>query len=127
MFKVHVTPGHTTGATAIEYIAYDGDESYRVLTPGGLGLSFSSEWNEQYLKSTERLKEMGPWDVVLSNHPNMVPGHLFKRMLEGADRAKGDPHSVVQGPAAIDEWFDVILEVARKKAEAPPHGHLRRY
>ena len=84
-----------------------------MLTPGGLGLSFSSEWNEQYLKSTERLKEMGPWDVVLSNHPNMVPGHLFKRMLDGADRAKGDPHSVVQGPAAIDEWFDVILEVAR--------------
>ena len=126
-FVLHVTPGHTPGATAIEYIAYDGDENYRVLTPGGLGLSFGSEWNEEYLKSTERLKAMGPWDVVLSNHPNMVPGHLFKRMLDGADRAKGDPHSVVQGPAAIDEWFDVILEVARKKAEAPPHGHLKRY
>ena len=126
-FKVYLTPGHTPGATSIEYIAYDGDESYRVLTPGGLGLSHSSEWNEQYISSYERIKELGPWDVVLSNHPFMVPGNLFKRMLDGASRAKEDPHPVVQGPAVIDEWLDAILEVARKKAAAPPHGHLRRY
>ena len=118
MFKVHVTPGHTPGATSIEYIAYDGDESYRVLTPGGLGLSHSSEWNEQYIRSYERLKELGPWDVVLSNHPFMVPGNLFKRMLDEADRAKGDPHPVVQGQAAINEWFDSLLKIAREKAKA---------
>ena len=127
MFKMHVTPGHTPGATSFEFIAYDGDESYRVLTPGGLGLSFSSEWTEEYINSYERLKELGPWDVVLSNHPFMVPGNLFKLMLEGADRATGDPHPVVQGPAAIDVWFDAILEAARKKAAAPPHGHQSRY
>ena len=127
MFKVHVTPGHTPGATSIEYIAYDGDQSYRVLTPGGLGLSHSSEWNEEYIRSYERLKQLGSWDVVLSNHPNMVPGNLFKRMLDGADRTAQDLHPVVQGPAAIDEWLDAILEVAREKAAAPPHGHLRRY
>ena len=56
--------------------------------------------------------------MVLGNHPNNTPGNLFKVMVEGADRAKGDPHPVVQGPAAIDGWLDVLLKVAREKAKA---------
>ena len=126
MFPLHITPGHTPGTSSFEYIAYDGDQRYRVLTPGGTGLSMSSEWTEEWIRGRERFKELGPWDVVLGNHPNNTPGNLFKLMVEGADRAKGDPHPVVQGPAAIDEWLDVLLEVAREKAKAPPHGHLRR-
>ena len=126
MFTLHITPGHTPGTSSFEYMAYDGDQRYHVLTPGGTGLSMSSEWTGEWIRGRERLKELGPWDVVLGNHPFNTPGNLFKLMVEGADRAKGDPHPVVQGPAAIDEWLDVLLEVAREKAKAPPHGHLRR-
>ena len=126
MFTLHVTPGHTPGTSSFEYIAYDGDQRYHVLTPGGTGLTMSSEWTDAWIEGRERLKELGPWDVVLGNHPNNTPGHLFKLMVEGADRAEGDAHPVVQGPAVINEWFDALFKVAREKAKAPPHGHLRR-
>ena len=125
-FTLHITPGHTPGTSSFEYMAYDGDQRYRVLTPGGTGLTMSSEWTDEWIRGRERFKELGPWDVVLGNHPANTPGNLFKLMFEGADRVKSDPHPVVQGPAAIDAWMDTLLEVAREKAEAPPHGHLRR-
>jgi metallo-beta-lactamase class B len=126
VFTLYVTPGHTPGTSSFEYTAYDGDRRYRVLTPGGTGLSMSSEWTQPWIKGRERLKALGPWDVVLGNHPDNTPGHLFKLMSKGVDRAKGAPHPVVQGRAAIDEWMDTLLAAAREKAKAPPHGHLRR-
>ena len=64
MFTLHVTPGHTPGTSSFEYIAYDGDQSYRVLTPGGTGLSMSSEWTEEWVRGRERLKastQHGVW------------------------------------------------------------------
>jgi metallo-beta-lactamase class B len=125
-FTLHVTPGHTPGTSSFEYIAHDGEQRYRVLTPGGTGLSMGSDWTDEWIEGRERLKGLGPWNVVLGNHPNNTPGHLFKLIVEGADRDNGDPHPVAQGPADIDEWLDALLEVGREKAEAPPHGHLRR-
>ena len=126
MFTLYITPGHTPGTSSFEYVAYDGDQRYRVLTPGGTGLTMTSEWTDEWIRGRERFKELGPWDVVLGNHPANTPGHLFKLMFEGADRATGEPHPVVQGPAAINDWLDTLLEVAREKAKAPPHGHTRR-
>ena len=125
-FTLHVTPGHTPGTSSFEYIAHDGDRRYRVLTPGGTGLSMGSDWTGDWVEGRERLKGLGPWDVVLGNHPNNTPGHLFKLMVDGADRAAAEPHPVVQGPEEIDAWFDALLEVGRAKAAAPYHGHLRR-
>ena len=125
-FTLYTTPGHTPGTSSFEYIAHDGDRRYRVLTPGGTGLTMDSDWTDDWIEGRERLKELGPWDVVLGNHPNNTPGNLFKLIVEGSDRAVGDPHPVMQGSAAINDWFDTLLEVAWQKAEAPPHGHLRR-
>lgn len=125
VFKLYVTPGHTPGTSSFEYIAHHGDKRYRVLTPGGTGLSMSSEWTQPWIKGRERLKAIGPWDVVLGNHPNNTPGHLFKLMANGFDR-KGSTHPAVQGRAAIDQWMDTLLAAAREKAKAPRHGHLRR-
>jgi hypothetical protein len=84
----------------------------------------SSEWTAPWIRGRTRLKELGPWDVVLGNHPNNTPGHLFALMSK--ERAKGAPHPVVQGRAVIDKWMDTLLEAAGEKAKAPPHGHLRR-
>ena len=116
-FKFYVTPGHTPGSLSMEYIVSDGGRLYRALTPGGLGFSYGSEWNEAYITSFERLRQIGHWDVVLSNHPFMVPGNLFRRMLE-LDGTERTLHPVVQGQAAIDTWLESLLKVARQKVES---------
>lgn len=116
VFKFHLSPGHTPGSLSMEYTAYDGDRRYRVLTPGGLGFSYDPEWNEAYIASMERLKQNGPWDVVLSNHPFMMPGHLFERMRT-VDGSRRSIHPLAFGPAAINEWLDSLLKIAREKAE----------
>ena len=125
-FTLYTTPGHTPGTSSFAYIGHDGDRSYRVLTPGGTGLTMGTDWTADWIEGREGLKAAGPWDVILGNHPNNTPGNLFKLIFEGANRAAGDPHPVVQGRDAIDHWFDTLLEIAWQKAESPPHGHLRR-
>jgi metallo-beta-lactamase class B len=118
VFKFHFTPGHTPGTTSIEYTANQGDRRYRVLTPGGLGFSYGPEWNDAYIKSMELLKQRGPWDVVLSNHPFMMPVHLFEKMQNyKVDGSKPGTHPLVLGHAAINEWLDLMLKIAREKAE----------
>lgn len=119
-FRFYVTPGHTPGSLSMEYVVSDGDRHYLALTPGGLGYSFSPEWNEAYIASFERLRQLGHWDVMLSNHPFMVPGNLFRRMSEPAGTGPdGQPaHPVVQGRAEIDAWLEALLAVAHEKARA---------
>lgn len=115
-FTFHLTPGHTPGSLSMEYTARHGDRRYRVLTPGGLGFSYEPEWNEAYIESMERLKTRGPWDVVLSNHPFMMPVHLFERMQHGGGSPRS-AHPLALGHAAIDRWLDSLLTIAREKAE----------
>lgn len=115
-FRFHLTAGHTPGSLSIEYRAHHGDRRYRVLTPGGLGFSYGPEWNEAYITSTELLKRAGPWDVVLSNHPFMMPVHLFERM-QNVDGSTQSSHPLVVGRARINEWLDTLLGIAREKAE----------
>ena len=38
--------------------------------------------------------------------------------LDGSERTEPVAHPVVQGHAAIDEWFDSLLKIAREKAES---------
>ena len=125
-FTLYTTPGHTPGTSSFAFVGHDGDQRYRVLVPGGTGLTMDSDATDDWIDGRERLQAAGPWDVILGNHPNNTPGNLFKLIVEGAGRAAGDPHPVVQGRAAIDDWFDTLLDIARQKAEAPRHGHLKR-
>jgi metallo-beta-lactamase class B len=114
-FKFYVTPGHTPGATSIEFQVRDRGKSYRALEPGGLGLSFGPEWTPVFLKSMERLKKLGPWDVIFGNHPFLMPKDLeYEIKKELATRGNG-PHPAVVGPVKIDEWFDAILKVVNEK------------
>ena len=64
----------------------------------------------------EKLKKAGPWDVVLSNHPFMMPVHLFEAMSK-VDRSKPGTHPLAIGQARINEWLDSLLKIAREKAE----------
>lgn len=117
-FTFYVTPGHTPGATSTEYRARDGNRTYRVLSPGGLGFP-NAEWTPAYLKSTERLKALGPWDAMLPNHGDMMTPQRM-RDLEPAIRAyrPGQSHPAVAGAAKLNEWFDAIIKVANDKIAA---------
>jgi metallo-beta-lactamase class B len=111
----HVTPGHTPGATSTEFRARDGKAFHRVLMPGGLGFP-NAEWSPAYLKSTERLKALGPWDVMLPNHGDMMTPRRM-RDLETAIRAHrpGQPHPAVVGPEKLNVWFDAIIKLVSEK------------
>src|SRR5436190_11357724 len=39
----------------------DGGKTYRALSPGGLGMQFGPSETPVFLKSVERLKQLGPW------------------------------------------------------------------
>lgn len=112
--KFYVTPGHTPGATSIEFEARDRGKSYRTLMPGGLGMQFGREWTPTFVQSMERLKQLGPWDVILGNHPFLEPKNLFDIKNELAKRGQG-PHPAVLGAAATGKWLDRVIEVAKEK------------
>jgi metallo-beta-lactamase class B len=114
-FKFYVTPGHTPGATSVEFQAKDGGKSYRVLAPGGMGLSFGPEWTPVFIKSMERLKQLGPWDVILGNHPFLMPRDLEQDVEKDLATRGNGPHPAVVGAAKINEWFDQVLKVVNEK------------
>jgi len=118
-FKFYVTPGHTPGATSVELQARDGGRSYRVVIPGGLGLQYAPEWGPAFKKSIERLKQLGPWDVALGNHPFLAPKDLADIESDLRTRGQG-AHPAVLGREAIDAFFDAILKIVDEKLVAEP-------
>lgn len=113
--KFYVTPGHTPGSTSVEFQVRDGDRTYRALSPGGLGIP-DAQWSEAYLTSTQRLKALGPWDVMLPNHPDMmVPRTIRELEPDLKTRRPGDPHPFVAGPARLNTWFDAIIGLMNEK------------
>lgn len=80
-----------------------------------MGIAFGPEWTPVYIKSIERLKRLGPWDVALGNHPFLMPRDLELDVEKDlATRRKG-PHPAIVGAAKINEWFDAIIKVANEK------------
>ena len=122
-FKFYVTPGHTPGATSVEFQARDGARSYRVVVPGGLGLQYAPEFGPMFKSSIARLKGLGPWDVSLGNHPFLAPKDLAEIESELKTRGQG-PHPAVVGAARVDAFFGEILKIVDEKlvAEPPPAG-----
>lgn|SRR5262245_15991032 len=116
-FKFYVTPGHTPGATSIEYQVRDSGKTYRALSPGGLGLQFGPAETPIFLKSIERLKQLGPWDAMISNHPWLMPVTLDEIQKDLASR-RGGPNPAVLGPAKINAWFDTVINVTKQKLAA---------
>jgi metallo-beta-lactamase class B len=117
-FKFYFTPGHTAGATSIEFQARDRGKSYRAIVPGGMGMQFGPQWTPVFIKSVERLKQLGPWDVMLGNHPFLMPRDL-ELEIEPQLAKRGDgPNPAIVGPASINQWFDAVLKVANEKLVA---------
>ena len=115
-FMFYLTPGHTPGSTSIEYQVQDGENSYRALSAGGLGMSMGPVETLTFLSSVERLKALGPWDVMIPNHPWLMPGTLAD--IENGLSTRGDgAHPGVIGSESIDAWFDSVLTVIHQKID----------
>jgi metallo-beta-lactamase class B len=116
-FTFYVTPGTTPGALSIEYQARDGGTSYRAMSTGALGMYPEPRWGEAYIKSMQRLKALGPWQVWLPNHPFMaLPLDIADLEKAVAARKPGQgPHPGVATPAQINEWLDLAITLARRK------------
>lgn len=118
-FKFHFTPGHTPGSTSVEFQVRDVGRSYRALTPGGLGLHYQADWGPTFKSSIQRLKDRGPWDVMLSNHPFLMPRDL--EQIEAGLKTRGTgPHPAILGPAAINGFWDATLKIVNEKLIAEP-------
>ena len=116
-FKFYVTPGHTPGALSIEFQVRDGAKSYRALVPGGIGMANQPPaLTKPMIQTLERFKQLGPWDVMLPNHPFLSPTDILADVKPAlANRKPGDPHPAVYGSEALNRHFDAVLKVANEK------------
>lgn len=119
--KFYITPGHSPAALAIEMQGRLGGKSYRMLNPSLGLLNVPANMTDPYIKSVERLKQLGPWDSVIPPHtfltirdPEISPKDFFVGV---APKKPKGPIASVQGAAAINAWFDEILKVAHQKLE----------
>jgi metallo-beta-lactamase class B len=120
--KVYVTPGHSVGALAFDIPARVGRKTYRILNPR-VGIRIPPNMTEPYIKSIERLKALGPWDGYLPEHPFLS---MRVAQISAKDFYVGPlplpkpvgPNASVQGPAAVNAFFDEILKVAHEKLAA---------
>jgi metallo-beta-lactamase class B len=113
-FKFYLTPGHTPGATSVEFPVRDGAKSYRALIPGGLGIDVGPQWTQPYISSIEKIKKLGPWDVLFGNHPFLAPRDLAEIKKDLATRGQG-AHPAVLTAAQANEFYAGILKTANEK------------
>ena len=116
-FKFYFTPGHSPGALSTEFQVIDQGRRYRAISPGGLGMQFSAQWTGPYIKSLEHLRALGPWDVLIGNHPFYLVPEIEDARRELASRSTG-PNPFVSGSAKINQWLDGAIEVSKHKQAA---------
>jgi len=118
-------PGHTPGSTGYIFPVKDSGRTRiaaifggTILTPGPI----SDEGLATYVKSAEHwrneTKKAGA-EVVLQNHPLMLPMQAWTDMVRNAK--KGDTNPFVVGKAGYQKFVDVLLacseiNVARRKS-----------
>lgn len=120
-FKVIETPGHTWGTASYMYDVKDGDDTYRAITIGGLGLNAieGPPQVEAYIESVDRVrhlveaKEM-PVEVHLTTHG--FSANLDENRQKHAARKNGDPNVFVD-PEALLNQIAGLRERAVKRLE----------
>lgn len=107
-FTVLATPGHTWGTASYTYNVEDGNDTFRAVTVGGLGLNAieGPEQVEAYIESVDRLNELvgssgEGVEVHLSTHG--FSNGLQEHRLVLAERKKGEPNVFVDASAVQDQ------------------------
>jgi glyoxylase-like metal-dependent hydrolase (beta-lactamase superfamily II) len=128
--KFYVVPGHTIGNLVTEIQAKGNGKTFRTLI--GVAFAPAPGLTEASIKSTERLKQLGPWDALLTSHSYLAPVSLpltAQQILApaAADTRNATGHPSAQGAQRINAYFDQILKatrdrLAREQAQAaqPP-------
>jgi metallo-beta-lactamase class B len=120
---VHATPGHSAGAVAFEIPARTGGKTYRLINMRmSIRQANTRELSEAYAKSIEKLKQRGPWDGILPEHPytpiRSGPITAQDVYLGFQEPKPADPNASVQGAAFTNQFLDDMLKVARQKVES---------
>lgn len=117
--KFYVLPGHTTGNVGTEIQARDGSKTYRALA--GLAFAPAPGLTAASTKTTERLKQLGPWDALLTSHSYLAPvpipltaREIFLGVAPSTVK-KQTAHPAVAGPEYINTYFDTILKAVRDR------------
>lgn len=107
-FTVIETPGHTWGTASYMYDVKDGDDTYRSITIGGLGLNAieGPSQVEAYIESVDRVRAMveSPEDAVqvhLTTHGFSANLQENRAILE--ERKPGEPNVFVNSDAILSD------------------------
>ena len=107
-FMVVETPGHTWGTASYVYDVQDGDDTYRSITIGGLGLNAieGPSQVEAYIASVDRIRELveaedAPIEVHLTTHGFSAGMDENRQKL--AERKEGEPNVFVDPQALLDQ------------------------
>jgi hypothetical protein len=74
----------------------------------------TTRWADPFIKSIQRLKQLGPWDVLLSNHSFMAqPKDLGE--IEDVGQTRQRPACSRRRPRTDPEFFDLAVKLARQK------------
>ena len=117
--KFHVLPGHTPGNVGTEIQARAGGKRYRTLA--GLAFAPAPGLTAASIATTERLKQLGPWDALLTSHSYLAPvpipltaREIFMGVTPATAKRRTD-HPAAAGPDYINGYFDTILKAVRER------------
>jgi metallo-beta-lactamase class B len=120
-FQVIETPGHTWGTASYMYDVHDGDNTYRAITIGGLGLNAieGPPQVEAYIASVDRVRKLVeaqdmPIEVHLTTHG--FSAGLDENRQKHATRKVGEPNVFVD-PQALLNQVAGLRERAVKRLE----------
>jgi len=120
-FMLIETPGHTWGTSSYSYNVKDGDDTFRAVTIGGLGLNAiqGPDQVEAYIASVDRLKTMvedpdNGVQVHLTTHG--FSNNLDEDRVKLAERKPGEPNVLVN-PEGILDQIAGLRERAEKRLE----------
>lgn len=120
-FSVVETPGHTWGTASYMYDVQDGDDTYRAITIGGLGLNAieGPSQVEAYINSVDRVRALveaddQPIKVHLTTHGFSAGMDENRQKL--AERKAGEPNVFVD-PQALLAQVAGLRERAVKRLE----------
>jgi metallo-beta-lactamase class B len=107
-FTVIETPGHTWGTASYLYDVKDGDDTFRAITVGGLGLNAidGPTQVEAYIESVDRVRALVeaadmPVEVHLTTHG--FSANLDENRQALATRKAGEPHVFVDPQALLNQ------------------------
>jgi metallo-beta-lactamase class B len=111
--EMHLTPSNTLGCISLVYTVYDHGKPYRAISLGGTGFNFPPEWNQNYIHSMERMRAVPDIQVMLPDHQQI--NDIFELEEKAKSRKPGDTNPFVIGRAAVVNWFDTIIKLAKDK------------